>query len=134
MSPRRMLAAVIAASALLRVTLAAGLGVGNDEAYYALLATHLDLSYFDHPPMIGLIGRLGLLLGGGVPSPFFLRLGFVLLFAGSTWSMYRISSRLYGEWAGVIAAIAFGATGYFGLAAGTFALPDGPLLFFSLLT
>src|SRR5262245_9567167 len=105
MSPRHTLAAVIAVSALLRLALAWSVGVGNDEAYYALLATHLDWSYFDHPPMIGLIGRVGLALGGGVLSPFFLRLGFVTLFAGSTWLMYRLTSRLFGEWPGVIAAI-----------------------------
>lgn len=134
MTPRRLLAAVIFASAALRLAVAAGVGVGNDEAYHAQLAVHLDWSYFDHPPMLALVARLGLGLGGGGMSPLFLRVGFVALFSGSTWLMYRLAARLHGEEAGAIAAAALNATAYYGLASGTFALPDGPLLFFWLLT
>ena len=36
--------------------------------------------------------------------------------------------------AGFLAALALNLTGYYGLAASMFALPDGPLLFFWLLT
>lgn len=134
MTPARPLLAAIVATMALRLALAWGVGVGNDEAYHALLATHLDWSYFDHPPMVALIGRAGLTLGGGSLSPFSLRIGFVALFAGSMALMARLTDRLYGDRRGVVAAIALAGTGYFGLAAGTFALPDGPLLFFSLLT
>ncbi len=63
-----------------------------------------------------------------------LRLGFIALFAGSTWLMARLTSRYYGPRAGVLAALALNATGYFGMAVGTIAQPDGPLLFFWLLT
>lgn len=31
----------------------ASVGLSVDEAHYALYATHLDWSYFDHPPMVG---------------------------------------------------------------------------------
>ena len=41
---------------------------------------------------------------------------------------------MYGPLAGFLAALALNLTGYYGLAASTFALPDGPLLFFWLLT
>ena len=63
-----------------------------------------------------------------------MRIGFIALFAGSTWLIARLTSRFYGSWAGVFAAIALNATGYFGMAVGTIAQPDGPLLFFWLLT
>ena len=132
MTPRRLLAAVVLGFSAVRLALAFGVGVGNDEAYHALLATHLDWSYFDHPPMLALVARLGIAVGG--LSPLALRAGFVALFAGSTLLMFRLASRLHGEWPGVIAAVALNAAGHFGLAVGTFALPDGPLLFFSLLT
>jgi 4-amino-4-deoxy-L-arabinose transferase-like glycosyltransferase len=46
----------------------------------------------------------------------------------------RHDTRYYGERAGFLAALALNLTGYYGLAASTFALPDGPLLFFWLLT
>src|SRR4029453_6360728 len=67
-------------------------------------------------------------------SPFSLRLGFILLFGASTWLMDRLTARCYGERAGFLAALALNVTAYHTAAAGAFALPDGPLLFFGLLT
>ena len=48
--------------------------------------------------------------------------------------MARLTSRLYGERAGLLAAFALNVSAYHTAAAGAFALPDGPLLFFWLLT
>ncbi len=73
-------------------------------------------------------------LAGGHASAFTLRLGFVLLFAGSTWLMARLTARFFGPWAGVLAALALNVSAYHTAAVGAFALPDGPLLFFWLLT
>jgi len=39
--------------AVLRLTLAPFVGLGVDEAHYVLYALNLDLSYFDHPPLVG---------------------------------------------------------------------------------
>lgn len=134
MTPRRALWGLVVLSGLLRLYWAASLGVGNDEAYYYLFTVHPDWSYYDHPPMLAVIEGLGLSLAGGAVSAFALRLGFVGLFAGSTLLIARIARRFYGDWAGVLAAFVLNATGFFGVAVGTFALPDGPLLFFWLLT
>lgn len=41
--------------AILRLTLAPFVGLGVDEAHYVLYALNLDLSYFDHPPLVGWI-------------------------------------------------------------------------------
>ncbi len=41
--------------ALLRLSLAPFVGLGVDEAHYVLYALNLDLSYFDHPPLVGWI-------------------------------------------------------------------------------
>jgi hypothetical protein len=76
----------------------------------------------------------GLAVAGSPFSSLALRSGFILLFAASTWLASRIANRWYGPWAGFNAALALNLTGYYGLAASTFALPDGPLLFFWLLT
>ena len=132
MTSRRCLGTLIAVSALLRLLFAAGLGPGNDEAYHYLLAVHPDWSYYDHPPMMAVVERLGLAVGG--TSALALRLGFVGLFAGTTWLMARLATRCYGERAGLLAAVLLNATAYYGVAASTFALPDGPLAFFWLLT
>ena len=133
-TPRRTLGLLIVVSALFRLVWAASLGPGNDEAYHYLFTVHPDWSYFDHPPMLALIERVGPALLGGSTTPFALRLGFIGLFAGSTWLIYRIGERLYGPTAGVFAAFALNVTAYHTAAASTFALPDGPLLFFWLLT
>jgi 4-amino-4-deoxy-L-arabinose transferase-like glycosyltransferase len=63
-----------------------------------------------------------------------LRFGFVVLFAGSTWILFRWTANFYGEAAGYYAAMALNLAAYYTAAAGAFALPDGPLLFFSLFT
>lgn len=39
--------------ALLRLALAPFVGLGVDEAHYVLYGLNLDLSYFDHPPLVG---------------------------------------------------------------------------------
>lgn len=45
--------------AALHLALAAQLWLVQDEAYYALWATHLSPAYYDHPPMIALWIRMG---------------------------------------------------------------------------
>lgn len=125
---------LIAVSGAVRLAWAGWIGPGNDEAYYSLFATHLDWAYFDHPPAVGWVVAAGLALAGPGPSVLGLRLGFVAMFAGSTWAMYRLGARLYGERAGAFAALALNLSAYHTAAVGAFALPDGPLLFFWLLT
>jgi 4-amino-4-deoxy-L-arabinose transferase-like glycosyltransferase len=134
MTPRRALWALVLISGVLRLVWASSIGPGNDEAYHYLFTLHPAWSYFDHPPMLAVIESVGLWLAGGVVTSMTLRLGFILLFAGSTWLMYRLTTRLFGERAGFFAAFALNVTGYHTAAAATFALPDGPLLFFWLLT
>ncbi|MEZ6005101.1 MAG: glycosyltransferase family 39 protein [Planctomycetota bacterium] len=46
--------------ALVRLLLAGNLGLGVDEAHYALYGIKPDLSYFDHPPLVGWILALSL--------------------------------------------------------------------------
>lgn len=41
--------------AVVRLLLAPQVGLGVDEAHYVLYALNLDLSYFDHPPLVGWI-------------------------------------------------------------------------------
>ena len=119
---------------MVRLICAISLGLGNDEAYHFQYAAHPALSYFDHPPMMAWVEMAGLALPGAGTSAWAIRIGFILLFAGSTVILARLTGRYYGPKAGFLAAFALNVTGYYGLAASMFALPDGPLLFFWLLT
>ncbi len=134
MTTRRAIWGLIVGSAFLRLFWAASLGPGNDEAYHFLFSVHRDWSYFDHPPMIAVIETLGPALTGGRGSILTLRLGFIALFAGSTWLMARLTERYYSPRAGFLAAFALNVSVYYSIAVSTWVLPDGPLLFFWLLT
>ena len=84
--------------------------------------------------MMAAVEWLGLHALGGGTSVFGLRVGFVLMFAGSTLVMARLTARHFGAWAGFFAALALNVSAYHTAAVGAFALPDGPLLLFWLLT
>lgn len=51
-------------------------GIDGDEAYYWMLSQNPGFGYFDHPPFVTLLMRLGETFGHG---PFFTRLGTVLV-------------------------------------------------------
>lgn len=51
----RALWVIISLSIALHLFFASLLSLSTDEAHYALYAAHLDLSYFDHPPLVGWI-------------------------------------------------------------------------------
>jgi hypothetical protein len=133
-NPRRALAALILITFLVRLGWAVVIEAGNDEAYNYLYSVYPDWSYFDHPPMTMCIDKAGLFLCGGNVNLLSLRLGYLLLFAGSTWILYRITSRWYGAWAGFYASLALNLSVYYSAVIGVFAVPDGPFLFFTLLT
>lgn len=111
---------------VLRVGLALTVGLGVDESYSLANARDLSLSYFDHPPLhLWIAHASGILLGYGRLA----RLPFIVMFAGTTWMMFRSTERLFGSAAGVWAALALNLAGFFTVAAGEWILPDGPLMF-----
>ena len=133
-NPRRSVLLLIAVTFFVRLCWGAVMELGNDEAYHYLYTVHPDWSYFDHPPMLMWVASVGRALCGGWLHPASLRLGFMLLFAGSTWVLFDWTSRWFDEKAGYYAALAMNLTAYYAAAAGAFVLPDGPFLFFALLT
>jgi len=127
--PRVQVLALICIFTVLRLVEAAVMGLGTDESYTVAVSRDLHLSYFDHPPIhYWLIHALAQVLGYGRGS----RLPFILLFAGSSWLMFRLTRRLFGEREGLWAALALNLAGFFSVAAGDWVLPDGPLIFFLL--
>ncbi|HVZ13651.1 MAG TPA: glycosyltransferase family 39 protein [Bauldia sp.] len=130
MSARRAVLWIILAGTLVRLALAATTGLGTDESYMAGNARLLALGYFDHPPLhVWMAWAAERLLG---ESPLAVRLPFVLLFAGTTWLMFALTRRLFGERAGLWAVIALTLAPVFTLADGSWVVPDGPAMFFLL--
>lgn len=70
-TPRRdllLLQLAVAGFLLLRLAYAVVVPPNGDEAYYWLWGGHLQLSYFDHAPMVGWTSAIGRLLLGWTPA------------------------------------------------------------------
>ena len=119
--------AIIAIGAVVRFLLAATAGLGVDESYAVAVARDLSLSYFDHPPLhfwiVGTFARLA-----HSEAAVVVRLPFVLCFAGTTWFIFSIGRRLFGDRAGLIGALLMNVSAVFSLSTGGWVLPDGPLM------
>ena len=122
----RRTAWVIAISSVLRLLVAAVLPLGIDESYAVVIGRNLSLSYFDHPPAVFWLAHAAAFLGG--ESPLSLRWPFVVLFALTSWLLFRLTSRLFGTRAGFWAVCAAQSIPVFSLSGGSWVLPDGPLL------
>ncbi len=85
---RRMLAAALAVHLLL----ALGFHLSPDEAHYALYASHLDWSYFDHPPLVGWLQWPAVALGA---ADGLLRVVPLACWLLAAWGLVRLSEALY---------------------------------------
>ncbi len=65
-----------------------------DEAYYWAWSRHLQLSYFDHPPMVAYMIRLFTFIGH---SEVVIRLVAVLCMTASAWIIYHLARDLFSE-------------------------------------
>lgn len=131
-TPARASVWVIVTSTLLHLLVAGRVGLGVDEAHYALYGLHPDWSYFDHPPMIGWLQGLILPVSQG---EFALRLIPILLFAVTSWILYRLTLEFFPEetrWLGFVSVLLFQAGIVFHLV-GLSMLPESPLLPIALL-
>ena len=73
-----------------------------DEAYYWVWSKNLQLSYFDHPPLIAYLIHLTTLISD---KEFFIRLSGVICATVTIIMMYLTARRLFGQKAGDIAVI-----------------------------
>ena len=89
MRKHREIFSLIAFFTLLRLWVASSFGLGVDEAHYLLYAVHLDLSYFDHPPLVGWIHAPFYYLLG--TNEFLVRLPAILLSAFASFLAYRFT-------------------------------------------
>ncbi len=122
----RLAAAILIGFAAARLLFALLLGLGIDESYTIAISRRLSLSYFDHPPLHLWVAHFAArAVGENVGA----RLPFVALFFAIGWIAYRFTSRLFGPRPALIALFALNVTPFFFASAGSWVVPDGPLLF-----
>jgi 4-amino-4-deoxy-L-arabinose transferase-like glycosyltransferase len=97
-----------------------------DESYMVAAGRVLSLGYYDHPPASWWLAGGAAHLAGS-EAPIIVRLPFIILFAVSTWLMYRLGVAIADRPAGLWAAVLFNLSPVFGVTTGTWVLPDGPL-------
>ncbi|MGC1552665.1 MAG: glycosyltransferase family 39 protein [Bradyrhizobium sp.] len=90
----RNTALTVAALVLLRLVGAAWTPVTVDEAYYWIWSKHLALGYYDHPPGVALVIRLGTMIAGD--TEFGVRLVSILLALPMSFAVYRTAEILFG--------------------------------------
>ncbi len=117
---------------MLRIVGACFLELGNDEVYYTFYSKFPQLSFFDHPPMVGWLIWLGT-AGNTFHQEFFIRLFPIILGTLNIVIIYR-SVLLFSERrAAVAAALLSCSSFYLSVIAGLFIMPDTGMLFFLLL-
>ena len=109
---------------LTRMVMSALLPLSFDEAYYWRWSQHLALGYWDHPPLIAYVIRLGTLIFGD--TEFGVRFIPLLLSIGATWAVWRAAAIvLKSEYAGAVAALFYNLNLMVGVEA-LVATPDAP--------
>ncbi len=126
-TPAGGVALLIVTTLLARLVFASALGLGVDESYMVAAGRTLQAGYFDHPPLAWWMAWAAAHAFGS-ESAIVVRLPFVLLFALTTWLMFRLATALYGSCAGLWAAALLNAAPVFGVTTGAWVLPDGPLV------
>jgi len=96
-----------------------------DEAYYWQYAQHMDLSFYDHPPMVAWLIWLGTLLFG--QNEFGVRIGAFICGLIAIAYLYAFARNLYDKPTAMFAIMLFVVVP-FGFASGLVMLPDAPLI------
>lgn len=124
---------LLSANAVLRIIIGGFTSLGIDEAYYYSYTLYPEWSYFDHPPMVGLFGKISTIIFG-VDS----ELGFrgLPLIVGTVnlILIFYTAKAIKNAMAGLIAALLYSASIYGSVISGSFILPDSPLNLFWLLS
>ena len=117
---------LILAMVLLRCLAAAWTPLTFDEAYYWMWSKHLAFGYYDHPPMVALVIRLGTMIAGD--TEFGVRVASILLALPMSFAVYRSAEILFGG-ARIAATAAILLNVTLMAAVGTLIVtPDAPLL------
>lgn len=106
------------------VYLAASLPLSPDEAHYALYGSHLALSYFDHPPLVGWVQALMLNIS---EADFWLRLPPLLVSLATGLVLFRFTRRYFDEASAWLSVLLFSLLPMFRML-GLAWVPEDPLM------
>src|ERR1700688_4967630 len=90
----RNTALTVLALVVLRLVAAAWTPLTFDEAYYWMWSKHLAGGYYDHPPGVAVVIRLGTMMAGDTELG--VRLVSILLALPMSWAVYRTAAILFG--------------------------------------
>ncbi len=122
----RRTAWIVGGLVLLRLIVAAFTPLAFDEAYYWTWSKRLAGGYFDHPPMVAFVIRIGTLIAGDTQIG--VRLASVLLAIPMSWAVYRTAQMLFADERIASASTIFLNATLF-VAVGTIIItPDAPLM------
>ena len=130
---KRIVIVVILISTFLRIYLGNSLEFGNDEVYYWLYAKYPDISHFDHPPMVGFFIQF-FTLDLFFDTEVIIRLAAIIPISLSMYVLFLIGKYLKDEKVGLVSVLLYNIHIYGFVIAGTFILPDAPMVFFWLLS
>jgi len=118
-------------TALLRLLFIGKIGLTVDEAHYWVYTKFLDLSYFDHPPLIAYIIKVSTLIFGN--TAFAVRLPAVLIFFIASWIFYICVKKLYNERTAFTGVLLLNVLPVFSFLGSVISVPDSPLALFWIL-
>src|SRR5688572_11474132 len=124
--PSQWAVGLIVALTVARFAIAPFVPLAFDEAYYWRWSTNLAWGYFDHPPMIAWIVRVGTEIAGH--NEFGVRLLPLIGGVAATWAVWRAATMFLGDRSHALVATLFFSLMLI-LSVGTIlATPDAPLL------
>ncbi len=116
----------------LRLSVIGKLGLTVDEAHYWVYSKFLDLSYYDHPPMIGYIIKLFTDIFG--INEFAVRLPSVIIFVLTSWLFFLCIKKIFNEKIAFIGIVLINILPVFSFLGAVVTIPDSPLSLFWLLS
>ena len=117
---------------LIRVSIIGFIGLTVDEAHYWVYSKFLDLSYYDHPPVIGYIIKIFTDIFG--INEFAVRLPSVIIFILTSWIIFLATRKIFEEKVAFITIVLLNILPVFSFLGAVVTIPDAPLSLFWALT
>lgn len=113
---------------LIRLAVIGHIGLSGDEAHYWGYTQHLELSYFDHPPLIAWVIKFSTIFFGN--TEFAVRLPTVLMFFAASIVIFNLAKRLYDERVAFWSIVILNIVPLFSFLGAVLTVPDAPLALF----